>query len=71
MSLLNAKEIAYTIIDGDTRSPTEIAKNKNLLGTNTGMAYEKFIEEVISSNKSTVDKIKETGKDGPVMFLVG
>jgi Asp-tRNA(Asn)/Glu-tRNA(Gln) amidotransferase B subunit len=26
---------------------------------------------VLSANKSTVDKIKESGKDGPVMFLVG
>jgi hypothetical protein len=49
--LLNAKEIAYIIIDGDIRSPTEIAKDKNLLGANTGVAYEKFIDEVILSNK--------------------
>ncbi len=30
-----------------------------------------MIDEVLGSNKATVDKIKESGKDGPVMFLVG
>jgi Asp-tRNA(Asn)/Glu-tRNA(Gln) amidotransferase B subunit len=29
------------------------------------------IGEVLEANKSTVDKIKESGKDGPIMFLVG
>lgn len=70
LSLLNAKELAYIIIDGDKRDPIVIATDKGLLGTES-INYDKIIEEVLASNKSTVDKIKESGKDGPVMFLVG
>jgi Asp-tRNA(Asn)/Glu-tRNA(Gln) amidotransferase B subunit len=33
LSLLNAKEIAYIIIDGDKRSATSIVKEKGLLGS--------------------------------------
>jgi Asp-tRNA(Asn)/Glu-tRNA(Gln) amidotransferase B subunit len=29
------------------------------------------IDEVLEKNKSTVDKMKKSGKDGPIMFLVG
>lgn len=35
------------------------------------MNFDAFILEVIQANKSTVDKMRESGKDGPVMFLVG
>ena len=72
LSLLNAKEIAYIIIDGDQRSPSEIAQEKNkLVSSDSQVNYDQIIEEVLQANKSTVQKIKETGKDGPVMFLVG
>jgi hypothetical protein len=32
LSLLNAKEIAYIIIDGDKRAPSEIAKERGMIG---------------------------------------
>lgn len=70
LSLLNAKEVAYSIIDGDMRDPIAIATEKGLLRSEI-INYDAIIEEVLQNNKSTVDKIKESGKDGPVMFLVG
>jgi Asp-tRNA(Asn)/Glu-tRNA(Gln) amidotransferase B subunit len=33
LSLINAKEIAYRIIDGETRDPQVIAESENLLET--------------------------------------
>lgn len=74
LSLINAKEIAYRIIDGETRDPLTIAEAENLLESSDQQSNNTFdiiIDEVLSGNKATVDKIKESGKDGPVMFLVG
>ena len=74
LSLINAKEIAFRIIDGETRDPVKIAEAENLLESSelkSINAFDIIIDEVLSSNKATVDKIKESGKDGPVMFLVG
>ena len=71
LSLLNAKEISYLIIDGDVREPYTIAKEKGMLGSGNEVDFTKIIAEVIATNKTTVDKIKESGKDGPIMFLVG
>ena len=70
LSLISAKEIAYLIIDGDKRSPLEIATGLGLLGGEQ-VDYNSIITEILDANKKTVDKIKESGKDGPVMFLVG
>lgn len=42
-----------------------------MLGNKTSNNYNAAIEEVLKANKSTVDKIKESGNQGPVMFLVG
>jgi Asp-tRNA(Asn)/Glu-tRNA(Gln) amidotransferase B subunit len=56
------------------RDPEVIAKEKGVLnegGASSGINFEALIEEVLQSNKSTVDKIRESGKDGPIMFLVG
>jgi len=76
LSLLNGKEISYQIIDGDLRDPEVIAREKGVLSEGDGpstssLNFDGFIEEVLTANKSTVDKIRESGKDGPVMFLVG
>ena len=74
LSLINAKEIAYRIIDGEQRDPLAIAEAENLLELKSDASSNSFdtvIDEVLSANKTTVDKIKESGKDGPVMFLVG
>jgi Asp-tRNA(Asn)/Glu-tRNA(Gln) amidotransferase B subunit len=74
LSLINAKEIAYRIIDGEKRDPLAIAEAENLLELKSDASSNSFdliIDEVLSANKTTVDKIKESGKDGPVMFLVG
>lgn len=61
------------IIDGDTRTPKDIATDKGMLGGSSqgSNGLDAAIEEVLAGNKSTVDKIKESGKEGPVMFLVG
>jgi Asp-tRNA(Asn)/Glu-tRNA(Gln) amidotransferase B subunit len=74
LSLINAKEIAYRIIDGEQRDPLAIAEAENLVELKSDASSNSFdliIDEVLSANKTTVDKIKESGKDGPVMFLVG
>jgi len=72
LSLINAKEIAYLIVDGDTRTPLAIAQAQGLLGsTSSSVDYDAFIAEILAANQKTVDKIKDSGKDGPVMFLVG
>ena len=59
------------IIDGDKRDPNEIAKEKGMISSGTEVDFNKIIAEVIAANKTTVDKIKDSGKDGPIMFLVG
>ena len=77
LSLLNGKEISYQIIDGDLRDPEVIAREKGVLSggdgpsTSSSLKFDGFIDEVLTANKATVDKIRESGKDGPVMFLVG
>ena len=71
LSLINAKDIAYLIVDGDTRAPLPIAQARGLLGTASNVDYDAVITEILAANQKTVDKIKESGKDGPVMFLVG
>ena len=71
LSPLNGKEIAYIIIDGDCRSPLEIAKEKGMLGASKNLDIQGIIDEIIANNKSTVEKIMSSKKEGPVMFLVG
>ena len=77
LSLLNGKEISYQIIDGDQRDPEVIAREKGVLSeadgpsSSSSLKFDGFIDEVLTANKTTVDKIRESGKDGPVMFLVG
>ena len=77
LSLLNGKEISYQIIDGDQRDPEVIAREKGVLSGGDGpsssssLKFDGFIDEVLTANKATVEKIRESGKDGPVMFLVG
>lgn len=55
------------------REPEVIAKEKGVLNDSTKSAinFDEIIEEVCKTNKSTVEKIRESGKDGPIMFLVG
>ena len=75
LSLINSKEISYQIIDGDERDPEVIAREKGVLsegdGPSSSVDFDAFIEDVLQANKSTVSKIRDSGKDGPVMFLVG
>jgi Asp-tRNA(Asn)/Glu-tRNA(Gln) amidotransferase B subunit len=69
---LNGKELLYHFVDGDDeRSPTEVAKELNMLGSTSDLEISSVIEEVLKENSKTIDKMKQTGKDGPVMFLVG
>ena len=57
ISLLNGKEIAYIIIDGDKRNPTDIAEAKGMSNKTLNYDLEAIIDEVLSANKATVDKI--------------
>ncbi|CDW85381.1 aspartyl glutamyl-trna amidotransferase subunit b [Stylonychia lemnae] len=70
LQILNAKDILYRIIDGDGRIPIAIAESLNMIKSDE-LNYNKIIDKVLEQNKITVDKIKQTGKDGQVMFLVG
>lgn len=59
-------------MDGDTREPIDIAKDKNIMSIeNDGVNVDNIIRQVLDKNKSVVDNIKKTGKDGQVNFLVG
>lgn len=71
ISLINGKEIAFKIIDGDQRTPREMAKNDGLLNSTESVDIDSTIQLVLEKNKSTVEKIKASGKEGPIMFLVG
>ena len=58
------------IVDGDKRSPYEIAEDGGLLMSGE-INIKEIVKEVIQENKATVEKIKKGKAKGPVMFLVG
>ena len=60
------------VIDGDKRSPKEIAEALGYVGE--AITTEKLsnaVNEIILKNKEIVQKIIKTGKTGPTMALVG
>lgn len=60
------------IIDGDVRSPPQIAAELGMVGKFTGDAeLLKSVEKAVNGNMDVVKKILRTGKQGPVMHLVG
>jgi Asp-tRNA(Asn)/Glu-tRNA(Gln) amidotransferase B subunit len=67
----NGKMIAWTIIDGDERMPSQIAED---LGLTTSVTISEDIQtavkKVLEENADIVEKIKG-GNDRPVMALVG
>lgn len=60
------------IVDGDTRMPSEIATS---LGFTGGAQASKELKEItakiVAENKDIVDKVISSGKNGPVMSIVG
>ena len=62
----------FKIIDGDKRMPAEIAEELGIKGGNvTGNQIKDVVDQVTEENQAIVIKVIETGKDGPVMSLVG
>ena len=60
------------MIEGDQRMPDEIARTSGFVGEQmTPADVEQACREIIEGNKAIVDKVIATGRDGPVMALVG
>ena len=52
--------------------PDEIARTSGFVGEQmTPADVEQACREIIEGNKAIVDKVIATGRDGPVMALVG
>jgi Asp-tRNA(Asn)/Glu-tRNA(Gln) amidotransferase B subunit len=68
----NGKDVMMKVIDGDKRSPKEIAEELGYVGeTITTERLSNAVDEIIFKNKEIVSKIIKTGKTGPTMALVG
>jgi Asp-tRNA(Asn)/Glu-tRNA(Gln) amidotransferase B subunit len=79
ISYSHAKMVLFEIIDGDSRSASEIAKEKGFLkdkAINLSKVKE-VIDSVLQEKSEIVEKVKEQAKSdpkkkgGPIMFLVG
>lgn len=72
VSANNAKDIMMRIIDGEEKSPLEIAKDSGYLGGPiSDNDLEDVCNQVLEDDKAIVDKIKATGVAGPIKALVG
>lgn len=68
----NAKDIMMRIIDGEEKTPIEIAKEHGYLGGPiSDKDLEDICEQILKENDAIVKKIKNTGNAGPVQALVG
>jgi len=68
---INAKEIMKRIVDGETKMPSEIAKESGFVGeVVTSDEVKKAVANAIQENSDIVKKIKD-GNRGPLMSLVG
>jgi Asp-tRNA(Asn)/Glu-tRNA(Gln) amidotransferase B subunit len=70
LTVLNGKEVMYAIIDGEQKTPEEIARIRGLLGAKDTDIRD-VIHKVMEKEFVTVNKIKNTKARGPIMFLVG
>ena len=72
LTVANGKQVMFKIIDGDKRMPAEIAEELGIKGGNvTGNEIKDVVDKVTEENQAIIIKVIETGKDGPVMSLVG
>ena len=60
----------YYVVDGDKRSPKDIAEISGLLGAGD-VDVKGIVKKVIEEEFVTVNKIKKTKQTGPIMYLVG
>jgi Asp-tRNA(Asn)/Glu-tRNA(Gln) amidotransferase B subunit len=70
LTVLNGKEVVYSIIDGENKTPEEIARIRGLLGAKD-IDLREIIHKVMEKEFVTVNKIKNTKAKGPIQFLVG
>ena len=72
VSTANAKQIMMMIIDGDLRNPAKIAAELGMVGkVTTDIELQNEAKKCVAEQKNLVKKILRTGKQGPVMHLVG
>lgn len=69
LTLLNAKEVMFKIVDGEEGSPYDIAKINGLLG-GKNINLRSTVRKVIENESTTVNKIKK-GKREPIKYLIG
>lgn len=72
VNVANGKQIMMRIIDGDQRLPSQIAAELGMTGK-VELSKELIaqVKEVVDSNPEVVKKVIKSGKQGPVMHLVG
>ena len=72
LTVANGKQVMMQIVDGDKRMPSEIAEDMGLLGgQTTGSEIAEAVKEVTDNNEPIIIKVIKTGKEGPIMSLVG
>ena len=67
----NGKTIMMMIIDGDARTPKQIADDLGMTGSVDSSSLATDITQIVHENMDIATKIKKTGKQGPIMHLVG
>jgi len=73
MTVANAKQVMFAIVDGDERMPSVIAEEQGFVGyTNLSDEVKLAVDFALSdpSNLPVIEKIL-AGNDRPVMSLVG
>lgn len=72
VNVANGKQIMMRIIDGDQRQPSQIAAELGMTGkVEMNKELMAQVKEVVETNPDVVKKVLKSGKQGPVMHLVG
>lgn len=73
ITVANAKQVMFAIVDGDERMPSEIAEDQGFVGrTNLTQEVQSAVDAAVSdsSNYDVIQKIVG-GNDRPIMAIVG
>lgn len=70
LTTTNGRIVMQAIIDGDERTPEEIATELGMQMV-SGLEVNKAVEYVIEANEDIVNEMIETGKKRAIMSLVG
>ena len=66
LTILNAKEVMYKIVDGDLRSPHDIALHSQLLGAKD-IDVRHVVKDEIAKEEVLVGKIIKSGAQKPLL----